>query len=1190
MDAEGNYIIVWEAFHDNDVNDTGNADSYGIYFHEFFADHTVARAVDHQANLVITTDGQAVPDPGTNADHFALNQVNPSIGMDADGDFAIVWNGNGATADPLDPTSLTHITDQDLEGVFVREFHAGIFDPNTPVGAGESTYVTPQSRVNQTGGGVQQFPTLVMEPDGDYVVVWSGAGVGEQQGLYYRRYDADGDTAGPLATELRTANNQLIPEGDDIFVNPKTLKVVFNEQMLTTGGATGFHSVTNPNNWSLVDGHGVELPGAISAVAFSPNAITNKWEAVITFNQAAYPNGLDNGYYTLVASTELYDLSGNPLARTGLQPQGTGLNYAPPSSPLNGMGFSFRVHELSPGTPTVHDLDPVVNTNEIGEKVDAAVARNADGRYVVVWTEEIGIETEDPLDPTNTIITFSTEIYARIFQASANGQVDEPVVNRYGNTDAFRVNALTTDDQVTADVAIDDQGNFVVVWSGVGVSALGEQDDSGIFGQRFAANGDLIGSQFGINQTTDGIQSLPAVAMNATGDIVVTWQSHEQGGIVAREFYASGASTNEFLVNAKTGNSHKSPDVAIDNQGEFTVTWAADQQDGNSFGVFAQRYNANATKIGGEFQVNQFTTNKQEAPRIAMDDNGAFVIAWQSFGQDASGGYGVYARLYNENGNAVGNEFQVNEETASYQFEPAVAMDSNGDFVVTWSSFGQEGDRGEQYGIFARMYDSNGNDFQVNGQALGEFRINAIVEGDQRKSDVAMDADGHYVVVWEGTSEQTLLINDEFFTVEQSDIYARFVDPPATLSSDGKTLDLVGTSSQDTFEFVAGSTPNSWVVKINGEVYNVASTVETINFDGMGGNDIVTLKGTSGAETVTALPGQVTFVGSNFTLVATDVEDVTVDGMGGSDTAILRDSSGDDTVVMRVNDTTLTGPGYSNVILNFEEVQAYALNGGKDVAMMYDTDGKERFTGTPEFSRMEGDGYLHRAKGFEYVHAYSSGGSDAAELRDSAGDDKFKYKDSQAKIYGNGFYVRAKDFPNVNVRAENGGNDYARFFDTSSVDKFIGTPTKAQMYSSQANYDVTARMFDRVLAYSLNGGDDIARFYDTEDDEIFKGFSHKAEFYNKKFEITARKFERVQAYGTAGSGDIAKLNDTTGDDHLVVTENSAQMYRMNGDEMELLYEAFAFDQVKTYRSSGNDTTDVANSVDFLLLDDGWVDD
>ena len=46
-----------------------------------------------------------------------------------------------------------------------------------------------QTRVNRTEVGVQQFPSIAMEPDGGRIVVWGGAGIGDDQGVFARRYD-----------------------------------------------------------------------------------------------------------------------------------------------------------------------------------------------------------------------------------------------------------------------------------------------------------------------------------------------------------------------------------------------------------------------------------------------------------------------------------------------------------------------------------------------------------------------------------------------------------------------------------------------------------------------------------------------------------------------------------------------------------------------------------------------------------------------------------------------------------------------------------------------------------------------------------------------------------------------------------------------------------------------------------------
>jgi hypothetical protein len=52
---------------------------------------------------------------------------------------------------------------------------------------------------------------------------------------------------------------------------------------------------------------------------------------------------------------------------------------------------------------------------------------------------------------------------------------------------------------------------------------------------------------------------------------------------------------------------------------------------------------------GTEFLVNTYTTGSQSSPSIAMDSDGDFVIAWTSYGQDGSY-VGVYAQRYNSSG------------------------------------------------------------------------------------------------------------------------------------------------------------------------------------------------------------------------------------------------------------------------------------------------------------------------------------------------------------------------------------------------------------------------------------------------------------------------------------------------------------------------------------------------------------
>ena len=87
-----------------------------------------------------------------------------------------------------------------------------------------------------------------------------------------------------------------------------------------------------------------------------------------------------------------------------------------------------------------------------------------------------------------------------------------------------------------------------------------------------------------------------------------------------------------------------------------------------------------------------------------MDSAGDFVIAWQSYGSSTTKN-DIEAQLFLASGTAEGSQFQVNTYTAGNQANPSVAMDSAGDFVITWQSYGQDGN---DYGVYARRYSVGG--------------------------------------------------------------------------------------------------------------------------------------------------------------------------------------------------------------------------------------------------------------------------------------------------------------------------------------------------------------------------------------------------------------------------------------------------------------------------------------------------
>jgi large repetitive protein len=318
----------------------------------------------------------------------------------------------------------------------------------------------------------------------------------------------------------------------------------------------------------------------------------------------------------------------------------------------------------------------------------------------------------------------------------------------------FKVNTFTTDDQGTyvaspvftpasQSVGVDKNGNFVIAWS----SRLQDGSGFGVYAQRFAANGATLGSEFRVNTFTSDDQLMPSVSMaDDTGEFVITWSSYQQSGdfqygVYGQRYSAAGAAVDgEFRVNTTTFGNQQFSSVAMDADGDFVVTWTSDNKDGNGTAVVMRRYDKANDKWGSEFVVNQTTSGDQTNSSIAMESNGDFVITWTN----TSPGTDVYARRFNADGTAIGGEFRVNTFTGNTQNESSVAMDADGDFVVAWTSNGQDG---SSYGVYAQRYDLAGN------PVGSEFKVNTYVTNQQRNPQVAMDANGGFVITWSGNSQ-----------------------------------------------------------------------------------------------------------------------------------------------------------------------------------------------------------------------------------------------------------------------------------------------------------------------------------------------------------------------------------------------------------------------------------------------------
>lgn len=439
------------------------------------------------------------------------------------------------------------------------------------------------------------------------------------------------------------------------------------------------------------------------------------------------------------------------------------------------VGAEFRVNTMT--------ADSQYSSSPLAEK---AVAMDSQGNFVITWTS---------LNQDGS----REGIYAQRYNSAGVAQGGE-----------FLVNSNTNDEQIWSSVAMDSLGNFVITWTSNNQDSAGGY---GVFAQRYNSAGIAQGFEISVNSTIIGNQYLPSIAMDSTGNFVITW-TDAGTGVYAQRFDALGAPQGgEFKVNLTLAGQWSS--VAMDATGNFVITWQ--MQDGSSWGVYARRYNSSGVAQGGEFQVNSTTASAQEISSVGMDGTGNFVITWSSLNQDGSGN-GIYGQRYNAAGVAQGGEFKVNTTTIGNQHFSSVAMDTTGNFIITWSSLNQDS---SNWGVYAQGYNSPG------GVEGGEFIVNTYTADAQMFPHVATNG-ASAVIAWTSLYQDGSLYG---MYAQRYTLQALCVEPPNTTMIAWYPFDeTTGTTSAN---LATGNTGN----RFGGPIVIPGKVGNALRFDGI--NDYV---------------------------------------------------------------------------------------------------------------------------------------------------------------------------------------------------------------------------------------------------------------------------------------------------------------------------------------------------------------
>lgn len=308
-----------------------------------------------------------------------------------------------------------------------------------------------------------------------------------------------------------------------------------------------------------------------------------------------------------------------------------------------------------------------------------------------------------------------------------------------------------------------------------------------------------------INATSSGDQIKPVVATNDTGRLVYVWEDDStdaDGNITttsnrAHDIYArimlpescAVSGNAEIVINEKTSGHQSEPDVAMDKDGNFVVVWTDDNDNNGSTQIYMRGFNADGTQRFATKTVNTVDTRNQYQPRIAMASDGQFAVSWTDTASSADTPQ-INIRGFTADGKQTFAQRAVADEVLGTRVKSDLFMDEGHNIIVVWED-DEDGNGSTQ--VRMRILDAAGNN-KTNVKT-----VNSVSKGDQNMPSVSGKPDGSkFIVVWQNvaTSTQYSIMGRTFdasgaqidadFTLSTSDVAQKVTDPHVCMNAKGE--------------------------------------------------------------------------------------------------------------------------------------------------------------------------------------------------------------------------------------------------------------------------------------------------------------------------------------------------------------------------------------------------------------------
>lgn len=367
----------------------------------------------------------------------------------------------------------------------------------TPSGAQVPRLTGEQFRVNQHEGGIQQSAAVALDAGGNVVVAWQSEVPGHGDEIRARRFDACGaPRSDEIGVNLVSAGQQDAPA---IAMAPEGSFVVAWQSIVQSDlevRARRFDARGAPAGGEIAVNTRTGNANSDPAVAIDARGnFVVAWESTIAGSYEIRARRFDARGAALSAELAVNAEIASSQRAPALAMTADGAFVVAWRSNLDG-SLEVRARRFDPsGKPASDELS--VNTTRVGDQVAPSVAIAHDGSFVIAW--------ENSFDN-------GYDIRARRFDAQGTAKTDELAIQPAAGTQQF-----------APALAMAKNGNFLIAWQTF------EGGHLDLHARPFSTNAKPLGEAIALNSITTGNQKSPALAMNDTGAFAAAWHSDAAG-------------------------------------------------------------------------------------------------------------------------------------------------------------------------------------------------------------------------------------------------------------------------------------------------------------------------------------------------------------------------------------------------------------------------------------------------------------------------------------------------------------------------------------------------------------------------------------------------------------------------------------------------------------------------------------